>query len=63
MEAYGIQHKSVRLIFSYLTHRKQYVRNNNTYITYKEIILSLPLSSIIGVTSFTLYIFKTKFNI
>ena len=63
MEAYRIQNKSVRLIFSYLTHWKQYVSNNNTFITYKEIALDLPLSSILGVTSFMLYIFKTKFNI
>ena len=48
LEAYGIQRVTLRLIYSYLKGGKQYVKINNTYSDYNEIISGVPQSSILG---------------
>ena len=48
LEAYGIQRVTLRLIYSYLKGSKQYVKINNTYSDYNEIISGVPQSSILG---------------
>ena len=46
--AYGIERKTLRLIYSDLKGRKQCVKINNTYSDYNEIISGVPQGSILG---------------
>ena len=48
MAAYGFDHLSLKLIFSYLTERKQRVRVNSRYSEYTEIETGVPQGSILG---------------
>ena len=54
LAAYGIERKTLRLIYSYLKGRKQCV--NNTYSDYNEIISGVPQGSILGPILFNLSI-------
>ena len=56
LAAYGIERKTLTLIYSYLMGRKQYVKINNTYSDYNEIISSVPQGSILGPILFNLSI-------
>ena len=56
LAAYGIERKTLRLIYSYLKGRKQCVKVNNTYSDYNEIISSVPQGSILGPILFNLSI-------
>ena len=56
LEAYGIERKTLRLIYSYLKGRKQCVKINNNYSDYNEIISALPQGSILGPILFNLSI-------
>ena len=48
LAAYGIDGKTLKLIYSYLKGRKQCVKINNTYSDYNEIISSVSQWSILG---------------
>ena len=48
LEAYGFDHLSLKLIFSYLTGRKQRVRVNASYSEYVYIDTGVPQGSILG---------------
>ena len=56
LAAYGIERETLRLIYSYLKFRKQWVKMNNTYSGYNEIISGVPQGSIIGPSLFNLSI-------
>ena len=56
LAAYGIERKNLRLIYSYHKGRKQYVKINNTYSDYNEIISGVPQASILGPILFNLSI-------
>ena len=56
LAAYGIERKTLRLIYSYLKGRKQCVKINNTYSDYNEIISGAPQGSILGPILFNLSI-------
>ena len=48
LHAYGFDYLSLKLIFSYLTERKQRVRVNSSYSKYAEIETGVPQGSILG---------------
>ena len=48
LEAYGFDYLSLKLIYSYLTYRKQRVRVGSEYSEWKEIEYGVPQGSIIG---------------
>ena len=48
LAAYGFDHLSLKLIFSYLTERKQRVRVNSSYSEYTIIETGVPQGSILG---------------
>ena len=56
LTTYGIERKTLRLIYSYLKGRKQCVKINNTYSDYNEIISGVPQGSILGPILFNLSI-------
>ena len=54
--AYGIERKTLRLIYSYLNGWNQCLKINNTYSEYNEIISGVPQGSILGSIFFNLSI-------
>ena len=56
LAAYGIERRTLRLIYSYLKGRKQCVKINNTYSDYNEIISGVTQGSILGPILFNLSI-------
>ena len=56
LEAYGIERENLRLIYSYLKGWKQFVKINNTYSDYNEIISGVPQGSVLGHILFILFI-------
>ena len=48
LAAYGFDHLSLKLIFSYLTGRQQRVRVNGSYSEYANIDTGVPQGSILG---------------
>ena len=48
LHAYGLDIKSLKLMFSYLTNRKQRVKINGTYSSWSEILFGVPQGSILG---------------
>ena len=56
LAAYGIERKTLRLIYSYLKDRKQCLKINNTYSDYSEIISGVPQGSILGPILFNISI-------
>ena len=48
MEAYGFQIDALKLIYDYLSNRKQRVKINETFSSWKDIEFGVPQGSILG---------------
>ena len=61
LHAYGFEIDATRLIYNYLTGRKQRVKINQAYSSWKDIIYGVPQCSILGPLLFNIYICDLSF--
>ena len=56
LHAYGITYKSLKILSSYLTNRKQRVRIGNLYSSWYDILAGVPQGSILGPLLFNIFL-------
>ena len=56
LEAYGFQIDALRLVFDYLSNRKQRVKLNKTFSSWKDLEYGVPQRSILGQLLFSIHL-------
>ena len=56
LHAYGLDTKSLKLILSYLTNRKQRLKINDTYSSWSKTLFGVPKESILGPLLFNIFV-------
>ena len=54
LHAYGFENKAVRFVYDYLTSRNQRIKISDIYSPWRDILLGVPQSSILGLLLFNI---------
>ena len=56
LHAYGFSQQALAIICSYLSNRKQRIKINNVFSSWKDLILGVPQGSVLGSLLFNIYL-------
>ena len=56
LHAYGFSKQALAIVCSYLSNRKQRIKINNVFSSWKDLILDVPQGSILGPLLFNIYL-------